>query len=163
MSAFASAAVVWLLALVSIASATDFQKCKIGTPPLNTTLGNCDKYPCNLVRGTNISGGVDFVYAKDLTVLKPELTVFVSGLPLKWPINQKDGCASLTLNKCPIKAGTRARFEYSLFLGPRTPLVQPLIRFELKNARGETIICSEIPAKIIPKKKFQLKMFESSD
>ncbi|XP_065353579.1 NPC intracellular cholesterol transporter 2-like [Cloeon dipterum] len=172
MATFGTAATILLLALSSIASATNFKECrsffnyKVGTPPLNVTLGNCEKYPCDLVRGMNVSGGMDFVYGKELSVLRPVITVYVAGLPINWPMNQEDGCTSLSHNKCPVKAGTRARYEYSLYLGPRTPLVQPLMRFEFRNARGDTTICAEMPIRILPnpdEKNLRAKLVEDFD
>jgi hypothetical protein len=77
-----------------------------------------------------------------LSILKPVVTVYWLGLPINWPIYQDDGCTSLTLNKCPIKANTRARYEYFLQLKDSTPLVTFKIAFLFINI-PKTIIAGQ--------------------
>ncbi|XP_059482892.1 NPC intracellular cholesterol transporter 2-like [Neocloeon triangulifer] len=150
-----SSTILALALFPALVAATNFKECrsywntKVGTSPLNITLDGCDRYPCDFARGTNITGGMDFMYDKELSYLKPEVTIYWLGLPISWPMNQEDGCSTLTLNKCPVKANTRARYQYSLYLGPNTPLVSPTMRFEFRDRWGQTSICCELPIRIV--------------
>ncbi|XP_059483642.1 NPC intracellular cholesterol transporter 2-like [Neocloeon triangulifer] len=129
---------------------------EVGIPPLNITLHGCDKYPCSFARGSNISGGMDFMYNiifklqdKELSRLTPDVTVYWLGLPIGWPIHQDDGCQSLSMNSCPIKPNTRARYEYSLYLDRWVPLVSPYVWFKFRDAKGDIAICCEVPIKVV--------------
>ncbi|CAB3361132.1 Hypothetical predicted protein [Cloeon dipterum] len=143
--------------LVSLAAAaTSVKDCrtsiwnsKVGVPPLNITLNGCDKYPCVFRRNSNITGEMDFMYDKDLRVLIPEVTANLLVLSFDLDINQDDGCDTLSMNRCPIKANTRARYQFSMYVKSWIPLVSANIWFKFKDEKGNITICVEVPVEIV--------------
>merc|ERR1712226_996305 len=98
----------------------------------------CDKFPCSLIRGKETSLIIDFTASVD----EPKLKEYAFGrvgfwLPFKLPYN--NNCVKSKL--CPLEAGKRYRYRYSIPIKKYYPEMKVAIRWMMKRPDDSIALC----------------------
>ncbi|KDR21777.1 Epididymal secretory protein E1 [Zootermopsis nevadensis] len=79
-------------------------------PPENLRVSDCTEEPCNFVRGKELIAEVDFVPDHNITELKPNVQAIALGLPVEYPVPQRNACKSILEKTCPLPQNVQATY-----------------------------------------------------
>jgi Niemann-Pick C2 protein len=138
--------------LVALTSAsTPVRTCPGAPAPKDVRVKDCNKTPCALYRGYNVSAEWDFVVPEETKALKPRVRATVMGATVNYPFPQKDACATLTNAKCPLDANEDATYELTMPILKNYPKISLVIEFAFLDDNDKVVVCFKLPAKVADK------------
>lgn len=110
-------AVVFLALCSSAFAISNFRACRGGgSVPLSITIPGCVAAPCTFVEGQNLEISASLRAPSGTNTVEAQLKAYVGSqaadIPL--PPEQRDACANISGNSCPLGGG--AEFNYKLTL-----------------------------------------------
>lgn len=110
-------AIVFLAFVSTSLAITNFRACRGGGSLPNTLIiPNCQAAPCTFTEGQNIEISASLTAPSGTNTITAQLKGYVGGqaadIPL--PPSERDGCANISGNYCPLAGGTN--FNYKLEL-----------------------------------------------
>ncbi|XP_014232328.1 protein NPC2 homolog [Trichogramma pretiosum] len=133
--------------LVATVAATPFTNCQEGAPPSALRVEGCDKAPCKLRRGTNVSAEWDFTVNADTKHLTPRVRATTLGMTVNFPFPQKDACETLIGTSCPLIAGDNVTYKLTMPVARYYPQVSISIEFAFLDDAGQVAVCFKLAAK----------------
>lgn len=70
----------------------------------------------------------------------------LAGMEVPFPLQNDDACQSGV--SCPLAEGTSYEYMASLPILKAYPKVKVIVKWELKDAEGQNVVCVKIPARI---------------
>lgn len=67
-------------------------------------------------------------------------------MDMPFPLQNPDACASGV--QCPLQDGSKYEYQASLPILKAYPKISVIVKWELKDAKGDNVVCVKIPAKI---------------
>lgn len=137
------------LTLVSASMAiTNFRSCRGGGSLPNTfEIPGCAQAPCTFVEGQNLVATAQLTSPYGTNTVTAQLKGYVGsqGADLPLPPNQRDGCANISGNSCPLAGG--ANFNYRLEM-PVTGAIKGnvILEHSLLADNSQVWLCVEFDA-----------------
>ncbi|KAI8514964.1 Phosphatidylglycerol/phosphatidylinositol transfer protein [Branchiostoma belcheri] len=143
---------VFIIAFVaSVAVADPAQYLDCGS---SAKLHSVDVTPCPagvtyavLVRGENASIAVTFTTEKVANSVVAVVHAIVAGVPIPFPLPNPDGCQDSGL-ECPLNSSTPYTYTNTVPVQSGYPKIKLVVKLELKDRRGDNIVCTAFPAEI---------------
>lgn len=113
------------------------------------TISSCtgSESVCPLKRNTNVTLEIIFTTTVVDSSVKADVHGIIQGVPIPWNIPSPDACVNSGLT-CPLQPGQQYHYTKTFLILNAYPKMSLLVKWELKNQRGEDIICASIPVKI---------------
>uniref|UniRef100_A0A1L8E2Z2 Putative major epididymal secretory protein he1 n=1 Tax=Nyssomyia neivai TaxID=330878 RepID=A0A1L8E2Z2_9DIPT len=108
---------------------------------------NPDQPPCILKRNTNATISIEFTPTIECSAITAVVHGDLMGVSVPFPISNPNACTSSGVD-CPVKAGTKYLYTATLPVLKSYPKVKVDVKWELKNAHNDDIICVIIPSKV---------------
>ncbi|XP_021915174.1 epididymal secretory protein E1-like [Zootermopsis nevadensis] len=137
--------------LAATALATTFQKCSDKEPPPeNLRVSDCTEEPCNFVRGKELIAEVDFVPDHNITELKPNVQAIALGLPVEYPVPQRNACKSILEKTCPLPQNVQATYVLKIPILSIYPPVRLTVKFALiDSGTNQVVTCFKISGQVV--------------
>lgn len=141
-------AVVFLALVSSSLAITNFRACRGGGSLPNTlTIPGCAAAPCTFVEGQNLDISATCTAPSGTNTMTARLVGYVSGQAAELPLppNQRDGCANISGNSCPLGGGSN--FNYRLVMPVTGAVKGPVVLEHSLRSDGDTTwLCVEFDA-----------------
>jgi Niemann-Pick C2 protein len=112
------------------------------------TVDPCDRQPCELKKGTNVTFQVSFTAGQPTSKLTAEVYGIINKIPIKFPLPNPDGCVGSGI-KCPLVAGQTYLYQDNLFIQNIYPSISVVVQWSLKDDNNNPVFCVVVPAKIV--------------
>lgn len=133
---------------VAVGKTIDFRTCAKGKADISSVDVNpCPKEPCVFKKGTTVNTTVTFTPKEQINGGKLEIFGIVGSFKIRLPLDQPHICKDHNL-KCPLEAGKEAKFFLSLVVENYFPPVPLKMQADVKDEKGQMIICIQFKAKI---------------
>lgn len=103
----------------------------------------CSEQPCNMKRGTTVTGTLTFIPSLDVTSAKVKAYAVQDGFNIPLPI-PSDACQGYGL-ECPVKKGVQANFVVKQEIQQEFPPVKLSIKGEIIDPQGKMVVCFQFP------------------
>lgn len=114
---------------------------------LSVTVTPCEKAPCDLKRGTNVTFEVQFTAGSAASKLTADVHGIINKIPIKFPLPNSDGCKDSGI-QCPLVPGQTYNYKDTLAIQSIYPTVSVVVQWSLKDQNGTPVFCVVVPAKI---------------
>ncbi|KAG5446741.1 Phosphatidylglycerol/phosphatidylinositol transfer protein [Clonorchis sinensis] len=133
----------------AIAQGVIYKDCGSRVPVISVSVDQCGREQCILLRGGVYTFRIHFRAAGWVGSFgEVEVNGIIWGRSVPFPLGMPKICENVK-PPCPIKAGEEYRYSKSIHIEySRTPMDFPL-QWKLKNGAGETMVCVEIPVRIL--------------
>ncbi|TGZ63720.1 hypothetical protein CRM22_006752 [Opisthorchis felineus] len=126
-----------------------YKDCGSRVPIISVSVDQCGREQCILLRGGVYTFRIHFRAVGWVGSFGDvELNGIIWGRPVPFPLGMPQICGNVQ-PRCPIKEGEEYRYSKSIHIEySRTPMDFPL-QWKLKNGAGRTMVCVEIPVRIL--------------
>ncbi|XP_014663156.1 PREDICTED: epididymal secretory protein E1-like [Priapulus caudatus] len=107
----------------------------------------CKGNICVLERGSNVSIKVTFIPKQVMAKGKVVVHGVIAGVPIPFPPPVVDACQNSGLT-CPLASGTPYTYTAVLPVLKVYPSVKCIVKWELRDQKGEDVFCWEMAAQI---------------
>lgn len=112
-------------------------------------VNGCNKYPCNLERGTNATLRLEFQANQRVNSLKLSIAGIIQGKEVPFAVNDEEHCKLAVKGaKCPLLRGKTYKYEYSIPVLQQYPKISVNIRYAINDNTGRQLACFTWPASI---------------
>jgi hypothetical protein len=114
-------------------------------------LDGCTSYPCKLVRKSNATLKYTFVSSRRINDLKLKIAGVIGGSEVPFAVDDTDHCniAVVAGGKCPLARNKQYRYQFSMPILEQYPKVSLVIKYEIVDASGASLLCLSFPAQIL--------------
>lgn len=148
-----------LAAIVNSSLSTIVKPCKTGVALTDdkVSISECDKEPCSLKRGKNVSLVMYFTAAKQIDKLHNSVFAFAMGMKTPYPgVDGKNACdfiysaADNGKSECPLQSGTEYYYNYTIQVKKAYPKINALLHWAIKEKGAtEDVACFEVDVNIV--------------
>lgn len=141
------------LLAVALARVRSCDRGVLGPDPVAIRITGCDVNGsvCNIVRGREITGSMDFFASVGTDTLEPEVTAYAFGVRAVYelPADRQNGCNWINGTFCPLDQGEFATYNLNMPVTEEYPLTKLDIEVRL-YARDRTIqFCTLIESEVV--------------
>ncbi|XP_058792524.1 NPC intracellular cholesterol transporter 2 homolog a [Phymastichus coffea] len=143
---------ILLAALCAAVRAVEFKDCGSTSGQFDKVeVSNCDlsSPACILQKGTDASIGLHFTPNKATSRVTAVVHGIIEDIDVPFPIPNAEACfdnhSGVT---CPLPAGTGTSYHATLPVLTKYPTVSVVVKWELKDEKGDNIVCVEIPVSL---------------
>ncbi|KAK9294375.1 hypothetical protein QLX08_010995 [Tetragonisca angustula] len=142
---------VYVFAVLFIADSMQatYLPCKSGPVPASVSIVGCSSVPCNLVRGTNVEGRINFKAVSSTKSLRPVVDVELGAIHTPYPLPEQNACRNLVSGQCPLQKGDSATYLLKMPVEKSYPKVALTIQLSLVDENNNAEVCFRIPAKVV--------------
>jgi hypothetical protein len=114
-------------------------------------LDGCTSYPCKLPRGTNATLRYTFLSSRRINQLKLKVAGLIGGSEVPFAIQDDDHCNVAVVHggKCPLARNKQYKYAFSMPILQQYPKVSLVIKYEIVDLAGASLLCLTFPAQII--------------
>ncbi|CAD1473096.1 unnamed protein product, partial [Heterotrigona itama] len=123
--------------------------CKSGPLPESVSITGCSSVPCNLVRGKNVEGRINFKAVSNAKSLKPVVDAEVGIIHTPFPLPEQNACRNLVNGQCPLQKGESATYLLKMPVEKSYPKISLTIQLSLVDENNNSQVCFRIPAKVV--------------
>ncbi|KAK1133036.1 hypothetical protein K0M31_014399 [Melipona bicolor] len=142
---------VYIFAALFIAESMQatYVPCKSGPVPASVSIVGCSSVPCNLVRGTNVEGRINFNAVSNAKTLKPVVNVELGTIHIPYPLPEQNACKNLVSGQCPLQKGEPATYLLKMPVEKSYQKVSLTIQLSLVDENNNAQVCFRIPANVV--------------
>ncbi|XP_040153286.1 NPC intracellular cholesterol transporter 2 homolog a-like [Anopheles arabiensis] len=144
--------VLLLIALVpAFAYGNVSRACSGGRPqPTNVVIEGCTAPPCNLVRGQDVIGLIDFTTDRAVTSMTTIATATALGVVTNYPLGSNAiTCNFLQGSSCPLSANEDVTYRLTMPILSIYPLVSLSIEIDLVDQDNNSVSCFVVDAQVV--------------
>jgi len=114
---------------------------------VNTT---CSGTPpsAQLKRGTSVQLSINFNSDVDSASLTSKVHGIIAGIPVPFPLKNTDGCNGCNIT-CPVQKSHPYTYANTLDVLTSYPKIRVAVKWEIKDASNNDIVCIAIPVVIV--------------
>ena len=111
----------------------------------------CDKTPCKVKKGSDLSVEINFTTSDLTSILEPRVSGKVLGMkiPLSIPKDHQNACEHLKNLKCPLDANVDVTYFVEMPILKSYPSMKTEIEFNLVGDNQKSVVCFKIDGQII--------------
>jgi Niemann-Pick C2 protein len=112
----------------------------------------CEKAPCELIRGTDVTLEVDFEAVISTKTLKPQVLATAVGvtIPYELPSHLAEACKYLHDNQdCPLTPGCEYTYELTMPVDKNYPAVSLSLEFSLLDDHKKPEFCFQVKCVVV--------------
>lgn len=148
--------IVFILSAVLAVAFARVRSCDrgvLGPNPASIRITGCDITApvCNIVRGKDILGSIDFVATSDAVRLEPEITAYAFGVRAVYelPADRQVGCNWINGTFCPLDRGEFATYNLLMPVTEEYPLTKLDIEVRLYDQSRTIQFCTLIESEVV--------------
>jgi Niemann-Pick C2 protein len=125
---------------------------KTGAVPKAVRIEGCDKPPCELYRGADITMEVDFEAVTSTKTLKPQVFATAVGItiPYELPSHLAEACKYLANEKnCPLTPGHEYTYKLTMPVDKNYPAIPVSLEFSLQDEHGTPEFCFQVRCTVV--------------
>ncbi|XP_002156875.1 NPC intracellular cholesterol transporter 2 [Hydra vulgaris] len=138
----------FMLIAVSQCMIIKYKPCDMSSTVGDVAISPCDKQPCAFQRGGSANIEISFTAAKDADKLTTVVKGKIGPIWVPFPLSQPDACNNEGLT-CPIKSSQKYTYQYSLPISESYPKINLPVSWELKDEKGESLVCIIFPISLV--------------
>ncbi|KOX77076.1 Epididymal secretory protein E1 [Melipona quadrifasciata] len=128
---------------------TTYVPCKDDPAPKSVSIVGCNSVPCNLVRGTNVEGRINFNAVSNARTLRPVVDVQLGSIHIPHLLPEQNACKNLVSGQCPLEKGESATYLLKMPVKKSYQKASLIIQLSLVDENNKTQVCFKIPANIV--------------
>ncbi|XP_058120079.1 NPC intracellular cholesterol transporter 2 [Anopheles ziemanni] len=131
----------------SVSNSIVFEDCGTQYDVISISLSGCTAAPCLMQRGTNVAVNAEFNAhgASTDSVLKHDVNFILNGVKTQASITPTTCDGSV----CPRQGANGLLFSANIYVNPNLPPIHGKLRWELRNSRGDMLLCYQVPVGVV--------------